>query len=145
MLIKKIHPCFTTFSLIFCLLLVIVFAISNFNSEVLFCMDEFTEEMLRLKRDLEYWQSDLQGLQDIYNSNYSPNNIRPLTQVQLQDKIELENSMKEGKNNVRTCIAELKKLQFKQNNYSEYSPTLGKRNFSENEDTLINIDNKREK
>lgn len=97
--------------------------------DVYYCTDN-EHALENLREELSYWQNDLDGLTQIYKTNgYDVINPDQLTQQQLADKAMLEESIKDGRKNVKTSIESIKYLKEKNNNEfsSEQSSSLRKR------------------
>ena len=94
------------------------------TSDYLYCVD-FDHDLAELKKELKYWQDDLQGLQEMYkDKGYDVLNPDKLSQQQLADKALLEESIADGRKNVSKSIKDIGELWRDKN---EVSSTLGKR------------------
>lgn len=111
--------------LIYHLLVILCYLLFDvYTDGYLYCID-IDHDLCELKKELSYWQEDLQGLQQLYkDKGYDVLNNHQLTQQQLADKASLEESIADGRRNVSNSIKDIGKLLREKN---ELSSTLGKR------------------
>lgn len=108
-----------------------IFIYNIFYVDPDYCTDH-ERTLQSMREELEYWQSDLEGLTHLYKSNgYDTLNPNQLTEQQSTEKAILEESIKDGRKNVKTSIETIRNLKENINqsyNQSESSSSsLGKR------------------
>lgn len=117
-------------------IIVVFFFLTRFAlADPIYAMDNINE-IAAIKKDLTYWQDDLQGLLDMYKqAGYKDLNESELSEWQRKDKASLEQSIKDGRANVSSSLKQLN-----ENAATKPSSLLGKR---ESESSTYN-DNKRQ-
>ena len=104
--------------------------IYNDDYLVLHCIDD-APNLDELKKELDYWQNDLLGLQDVYKiKGYDVLSPDQLTPHQLAEKASLEESIADGRKNVSKSIKDIGNYHM---NKIESSSTLGKRDSERSE------------
>ena len=129
------------FNIILAILPILLSLWFSIDTNFLYCMDNDHENLLTLKNDLEYWQSDLEGLKKLYNDRgfniLTPNE---LSQEKTLEKLNLEDNIRDGERNVRSTIKEIIKMKSKiSNNNTQFNnielgsnSSLGKRANNDN-------------